>query len=143
MRSSAGRILLNIIALLGVTLASAWIALQVFEYWGSLPTASRTPSPIRITEATYGMNCRGFRVAPGQANSVQEGNVTESIAKICEKAVGDCNFVVDVAQLRDPAPGCSKDLSISWHCGADEAVRRVYVGKEAHGKSVSIVCPPP
>ena len=142
MRSSVGRILLNITALLGVTLTSAWITLQLIDYWTS-STVSRTPSPIRISEATYGMNCRGFRVAPGQVNSVQEGNATESIAKICEKAVGDCNFVVDVVQLRDPAPGCSKDLSISWYCGANEAVRRTYIGREAHGKSVSIVCPTP
>jgi hypothetical protein len=137
------RIPLYVAGLLGVPLASFWIALRLFDYWSSPGLdriAASTPNFISITEATYGLNCRGFVAPPGQSNRVKEGNATDAVAKICEKAIDDCNFFFDIADIGDPAPGCSKDLSISWRCAADDKVRRLHIAQEAYGKPASVTC---
>jgi hypothetical protein len=137
------RIRLYVAGLLGVTLASFWIALRSLDYWSSPGfdrTAVSAPNFIHIAEATYGLNCRGFVVPPGHVNQVKEGNATDAIAKICEKAIDNCNFYFDVADVGDPAPGCSKDLTIGWRCAADDKVRRLHIAQEAYAKPVSVTC---
>ena len=60
-------------------------------------------------------------MAPGeQVNQVEAGNATAAISKICTNARESCAFVVDVNQIGDPAPGCGKDMPISWRCGDEE-----------------------
>jgi len=144
MRSGSST-LLKITGLLGVTLVSFWIALRIFDYWDRSTTDSARPVPsapniIHITEATYGLNCRGFTVAPGQVNRVKEGNATAPIARLCESAIEDCSFIADVRELGDPAPGCPKDLSIAWRCSRDDEPHRLHVAEEAHSKRVKIMC---
>jgi hypothetical protein len=137
------RIPLYVAGLFSVTLALFWITLRLLDYWSSPGfdrTAASTPNFIYITEATYGLNCRGFVVPPGQLNRVKEGNATDAIAKICEKAIDDCKFYFDVADVDDPALGCGKDLSISWRCAADDKVRRLHIAQEAYAKLVSVTC---
>ena len=118
----------------------------MFDYWNASTVGAgrpnvSSPNLIHIIEATYGMNCRGFTVGPGQVNRVKEGNATQTIAGLCDKAIDDCRFYFDFGVLGDPAPGCSKDLAISWRCGADEKVHGVRVAPEANSKLVAIVCP--
>jgi hypothetical protein len=145
MQSSGRRILLKVAASAGVIAASAWIALELFNYWDSSGAASGWPTRstrnlIEITEATYGASCRKAPAAPGQASGVKDGNVTAAVAKICDKAIDDCQFGASTVDLGDPAPGCGKDLSISWRCGAGQTVRRLHIPAEADGKLVTISC---
>ena len=141
MRSSVGA-LLKIAGLLAVTVASSWAALQLLNLWdvsrsGSGGAGSTGSSNlVQIAEATYGLSCLGR--APG----VKAGNVTDAVAKICEKAIDDCKFVASVGDFGDPAPGCAKDLSISWRCGTDQSLRRLRIPAEADGKLISISCLP-
>jgi hypothetical protein len=144
---SGGSILWKITGLLGVTLASAWIALRMFDYWSSPTTAAwpvpPAPSMVHIVDATYGLSCQSFAVAPGLVNSVKPGNATAAVARICENAMDDCNFVADTRDLGDPAPGCAKDLSITWRCSLDDKTHKLQVAGEAHSKPVALSCPLP
>ena len=141
MPATLGRTLFNVTAALAVVLASFWLTLKILDY-------SATPEDpkadlIEVAEATYGMNCQGSLRPGGQVNQVKAGNATDVISKICTKARESCAFAVDVNQIGDSAPGCSKDLSISWRCGADVTDHRVHVASEAHSKTISLICPGP
>ncbi len=98
---------------------------------------------IDVAEATYGLNCQGSVGPGGQVNQVKAGNATAAIAKLCTKARDRCSFVVDVAQIGDPAPGCAKDMSVGWRCGANQAVNQLHRSGEANGQTVSLSCPAP
>jgi hypothetical protein len=126
-------------AALTVVVASFWLTLKILDY-------STTPDDpnadlIEVAEATYGMNCQGSVAPSGQVSQVKAGNATAAIAKMCTGARENCAFVVDVSQIGDPAPGCGKDLSISWRCRSDETIQRRHVAAEAHSKSISLACP--
>src|SRR5262245_25081357 len=101
----------RIAALIGVTLASAAISFQLFEY---LDASGRSGWPatvsdniIEIVEATYGASCR--ESVPTAAPTFKDGNATAAIAKLCDKAIDDCSFVFDLADVGDSLPGCGKD----------------------------------
>jgi hypothetical protein len=141
MPATLGRTLFNIMAALAVVLASFWVTLKILDY--SVTPEDPDADLIEVMEATYGMNCQGSAGPGGKVNLVKAGNATAVIGKICANARESCAFVFDVNQIGDPAPGCGKDLSIGWRCGADEAVHRVHVAAEAHAKSISLVCPAP
>jgi hypothetical protein len=144
MRSSGSGFPLKIAALIAVTLASFWAALRLFEYWNPAGYApddpARAPNIIEITEASYGLSCRGFTVSSGQTNSVREGNATAAVAKNCDGAIDDCQFIARVVDFGDPAPRCPKDLSVNWRCAVDQTVHRLLVRPEADGKLVTISC---
>lgn len=141
MPATLGRTLFNIMSALAVVLVSFWLTLRILDYWAT--PEDPNADLIEVTEATYGMNCQGSAGPGGKVNLVRAGNATAAIGKICGNARESCAFVVDVNQIGDPAPGCGKDLSIGWRCGADESVHRMHVAAEAHGKSISLVCPGP
>jgi hypothetical protein len=141
MPATLGRTLLYIMAALAVALASFWLTLKILDYLAT--PEDPNADLIEVTEATYGMNCQGSKGSGGQVNLVKAGNATAPIGKICANAKESCAFVFDVNQVGDPAPGCGKDLSIGWRCGADETVHRIHVAAEAHAKTISLVCPGP
>lgn len=122
-----------------VVVISFWITLIALD---NLETQS-DPSArsIKVSDATYGMNCRSFVPPTGAVNTVRSGNVTEAIGKLCDGEDGQCDFVVDVAEIGDPAPGCAKDLAIGWLCGNAQKPRHIMVAPEAHGKRVNLTCP--
>jgi hypothetical protein len=122
-----------------VLLGSFWLTLEILDYW----TAPDDPDAdlIAVTEATYGMNCRGGVARSGQPNEVKAGNATAAVAESCLGTSKTCTFVVDVNRIGDPAPDCGKDLSIAWRCGAQPTVHRIYVAAEAHGQRISLRCP--
>jgi hypothetical protein len=141
MRSGAST-LVKVTGLLGVLLFP-WIAANVYDYWAGRTVIWPAPSaanPIHITEASYGLSCRNSAPPAGQANRVKQGNATAAIARLCENALESCTFTADVGDLGDPAPGCAKDLSVSWRCSADSQDRQLRVPEEAHGKSVTLAC---
>jgi len=132
----------RIAALIGVTLASAVISFQLFEY---LDASGRNGWPatvsdnvIEIVQATYGASCR--LSAPQSAAAVKDGNATAAVAKLCDKAIDDCSFVFDVGDVGDPLPGCVKDLSIVFRCAKDPNPRRLVIPAEAHRKPVYVTC---
>jgi hypothetical protein len=141
MPATLGRTLFNIMSALAVVLVSFWLTLRILDYWAT--PEDPNADLIEVTEATYGMNCQGSAGPGGKVNLVRAGNATAAIGKICGNARESCAFVVDVNQIGDPAPSCGKDLSIGWRCGADESAHRMHVAAEAHGKSISLVCPGP
>ena len=139
---SGGSMLVKIAGLLGIALFP-WIAINVYHYWIGQTLvwpAPEAPNLIRVTEATYGLNCDGVAVLPGQVNRLKQGNATAQIARICDNAIEDCTFIVDVRDLGDPAPGCAKDLRISWRCSRNDKGHRLRVAEEAHTKSVTLAC---
>jgi hypothetical protein len=142
MRGRIGSWLLKIAGLIGVTLASAVIALKLLDYLdgsrrGGWP-AAQSQNVIDVVEATYGASCRAS--APASAGAIKDGNATAGVAKLCDKAIDDCSFVFDVIDVGDPLPGCGKDLSISWRCGGDPQLHVLRIAAEAHRKPVYISC---
>lgn len=112
---------------------------------GPLPESlSATPQPaldeIRIVEATYGLNCKDFKVPAPAMNGVRLGNASEPVANSCMRVRGSCTYPVDVVRLGDPANSCAKDFSVKWRCGAESDIRQAYLPAEANGKSVAISC---
>src|SRR5262249_44299572 len=89
---------------------------------------------IRVVEATYGMNCRSFKVPTHAVNSVRPGNATNAIARHCAGARGKCDMVIDVERLGDPANSCGKDFSVSWRCGTRPGLQQAYIDGESNGK---------
>jgi hypothetical protein len=132
----------RIAALVGVTVASAVISFQLFEYLDASGRSGWPAAPsdniMEIVEATYGASCRVS--APQSAAAIKDGNATAAIAKLCDKAIDDCSFVFDLADMGDPLPGCGKDLSIVWRCVKEPNPRRLLVPAEAHRKPVYISC---
>ena len=134
---------LRIAGLIGVTLASAVVSLKLLEYmddagragWPAVPSTN----VISIVEATYGGSCRATMPAE-KATAIKDGNATAALVKLCDKAIDDCRFAFDVADVGDPLPGCAKDLSISWRCANEDKPRRLTIAPEAHRKPVYISC---
>jgi hypothetical protein len=141
MPATLGRTLLIGMFALAVALGSFWLTLKILD--NSATPVDPNADLIEVTEATYGMNCEGSAGPGGQANLVKAGNATAALAKLCTNARESCAFAFDVNQIGDPAPGCFKDLSIGWRCGAGETVNRVHVAAEANSKRISLACPAP
>lgn len=80
---------------------------------------------IMINSATYGRNC-----------GVPAGNATDRLRATCD-GQSECSYVVDVSELGDPAPGCGKDFTVEFTCGADDTSRRLVLPGEAGLKSVA------
>lgn len=97
---------------------------------------------IAVVEATYGMSCKDAKVSAPAMNTVATGNATKAIATACANKGDTCSFQIDMNTLGDPANGCQKDFVIRWQCGADPATRESSVAAEAHGKTLTMACPP-
>jgi peptidoglycan/LPS O-acetylase OafA/YrhL len=79
---------------------------------GSISEKSRQSAPaIGVLSATYGPNC-----------GAPPGNWTAPIAKTCNNR-RSCSFAVDITNLRDPAPGCTKSFVTHYQCAPDGPVR--------------------
>jgi hypothetical protein len=130
-----------IVAFLVVFGASSWLTLQALDYLDG--SGAGPDAVITIVEATYGMSCRSYRVAPPNENRVRSGDATRFVAAACDHKNGSCRFGVDVANLGDPASGCGKDFQVRWRCGVEAArTNEAKLVAEAHGRSLDISCPP-
>jgi hypothetical protein len=88
-------------------------------------------SGLNIRAATYGGNC-----------GAPSGNATKDLANSCNGRA-DCNYIVDVERLRDPAPGCGKDFQVEYSCAPDSALLRKELPGEAGLKSqLRLSCQP-
>jgi hypothetical protein len=84
---------------------------------------------IKLESATYGGNC-----------GARQGNATAVVRKHCDGRNG-CKFVVDMAELGDPANGCSKDFTVKWTCDRPGTLNTLTLPPEAGFKSVaSLLC---
>lgn len=89
-------------------------------------------SGIAIQSATYGGNC-------GAAS----GNATTQVRAACNSRF-ECDYVVDVHKLGDPANGCGKAFSAQYQCVTDPAIHSVSLPGEAGLGSVArLHCPMP
>ena len=85
---------------------------------------------IRVLAATYGGNCGS-----------KHGNATSDAQMSCD-GESKCAYAVDVGRLGDPAPGCSKALTLRYECGSNGAAITADIPGEASlGKSVVLSCP--
>ena len=135
-----------------VMAASWWVTLQAMNFMdrprsGIASGAGRTffsgsAEPITIVEATYGMNCKNFNVAPPNENRVRAGNATQAMAAACDRQKGSCRFPVDVRQLGDAASGCSKDFEAKWQCPPSGQINVARLPAEANGRNIEVACPP-
>ncbi len=104
-------------------------------------TAAPDSDEIRVIEASYGLNCRDFKVAPPAGNRVRPGNASEVVANTCSHKKDMCLFSVDVVKIVDPAQGCGKDFLVKWRCGTVKEIHQAYLPGEANGKNISLSCP--
>jgi hypothetical protein len=95
---------------------------------------------IRVVEATYGSNCKDFKVPPPAGNRVRIGNASSIVATSCSSKHGVCAFPIDVGRLGDPAPNCGKDFSVKWRCSAATDVHQANLAGEANGKTIVLDC---
>jgi hypothetical protein len=118
--------------------ASFWSTLLFLNYWSTPedPNANR----IHVADAIYGNSCKDFASPDGHPNLVKPGNATAAVSQACENKKASCTFTVDVAQLGDPAPACGKDFTVTWSCGADQAVHKAYLPAEANQRSAFLSC---
>jgi hypothetical protein len=139
MGSAAGRMLIALTAGLAVVAVSFFATSEIMHHL--LPSENVETSLIHIIAATYGKSCQNF-VPPGRdANIVRPGNVTTIASLTCDGSDVICPVRVDVVRIDDPAPGCSKDFSIKWLCGADQTVHEIYLPAEAANETAWIGCP--
>lgn len=118
-----------------VLLGSFWATLKL------LRPADPDADLITITQATYGLNCRGF-VMPGRLPAfVKPGNVTDAISASCSGQHELCTYLIDATRIGDPAPGCSKSMTIEWRCGKTTEPHVYQVAPEAHTQTAYIGCP--
>ena len=138
MKSPFGRILIRVVAGLAIVAASFWSTLLIMNYWSKPedPNANR----IHVTEATYGNSCKDVAPPDGHPNLVKPGNATAAVSEDCENKKASCTFTVDAARLGDPAPGCGKDFTVTWRCGADQAALKAYLSAEANNRSALLSC---
>ena len=80
---------------------------------------------IMVTRATYGGSC-----------GARSGNATAHLRAACD-ARSDCGYVVDVSDLGDPAPGCGKDFTVEFTCGADGLPQLITLPAESGLKSLA------
>jgi hypothetical protein len=117
---------------------SFWLTLRLVD----IVTASTEPDAdlIKVTQATYGLSCQS---APWsrQTSQVKLGNVTDAISASCSGTHKLCAYVVDVNRLGDPAPGCGKDLTVEWRCGANKEPHRYHLDPEANTQTAYLGCP--
>lgn len=92
-------------------------------------SASSSAGGIQVIAGTYGMNCRQPR-----------GNKTAHLAAACSGR-NQCDYVVDVTAIGDPAYGCSKDYVAEWQCPGSSETQRATAGAEAGYRSkISLSC---
>ena len=93
-------------------------------------TESLPPETIRNIFATYGGNCKNVII----------GNATKHVSKEC-KGKRECEYIVDVNKLGDPAQGCGKEFEVEWKCGRDAKVQKLTLPAEAGlGSSAKLSC---
>ena len=129
---SPSQLLIRIVGGVIVVASSFWITLRLLDDG----TSGQSSNEIRIIEATYGLNC-----ASRAQNAVAIGNATKDVTELCDRKTGDCEYLVDVARLGDPAPGCAKDFAVKWNCGGSRSSLQIVVQPEAYQKSAKISCP--
>ena len=97
--------------------------------------------PIKVVEATYGWNCRNYKVPAPFPNAVKIGNATAPVAAACNGKTGECVYAVDAKKIGDPANTCGKDFSVKYRCGESGDVHIAKLEGEASGKSITLSCP--
>jgi peptidoglycan/LPS O-acetylase OafA/YrhL len=65
-------------------------------------------SGVRVIAATYGANCKA-----------RGGNATRALSTTCN-GKDNCDYIVDVNVLGDPAPGCTKNFAVEYECAPNE-----------------------
>jgi len=97
-------------------------------------------------KATYGKSC----LKPNNSDKIFDGNATDIINNYLKKQ--NPNSMVDSSKIHnipinnssgftDVAPGCKKDLSISYSCGVDSNVRPpIKLNKEAWNSKIPVTC---
>jgi hypothetical protein len=80
---------------------------------------------ISVLSATYGGKGRALA-----------GNATRQVAAYCDGRQ-ECDQVVDVTKLGDPAPNCGKNFLATFTCGLQTGERRVELPGEAGLKSLA------
>jgi hypothetical protein len=86
-------------------------------------------SAINVMSATYGPNC-----------GAHPGNWTATIAKTCNNR-RSCSFAVDITNLPDPAPGCTKSFVVDYQCAPNGPVRiGELTGEALFGPPLELKC---
>jgi hypothetical protein len=84
---------------------------------------------ISVSNATYGGNCE----AP-------LNNVGWDVGPFCD-GWARCEYVVSIATLEDPSPGCDKTFIVNYRCGGVQNRTAALQAGEADGHSVVLECP--
>lgn len=101
---------------------------NAYRSWRQATASLSGPPPagtIDVLTAAYGASCVKI-----------EGNATGSVRHRCNGRTS-CDYVVNVAILGDPAPGCSKDFKVEWRCTPEGPARSTSLPPEAGLRSVA------
>lgn len=103
---------------------------------------SKTPTRLRIFQATYGANYAGATLHKSGVSAIYTGNVTEILASMFNETE-QVEWIVDVNVLGDPAPHLPKDLEIFYSDLSEEPprLRRAYIPPEASGQLLNLPLP--
>ena len=93
-------------------------------------------STMTIVQATYGGNCDGYGVQPGNEN--------QHLQDECN-GLASCSYLIDHRVIGDPAGGCPKDYVVVYDCGCGEQQAQIGGaddpnGHEASGQTITFDC---
>ena len=116
----------SVIAAPGVTAALLWMTVaSQMAGPGALVT-----NGLNVLSATYGYNC-----------GVRQGNATSEVARTCD-GKSECQYVVDVRKLGDPASGCAKNFVVDYACAPDHArLSKALPAEAGFGSKMDLSCP--
>lgn len=96
-------------------------------------------SEIRVISADYGLNCSAFPVPSQYTKLVSPGYATKAVQQACD-GESECEYVVSVSRLGDPANGCGKEFAVKYSCSEHTAIFSAFISGEADGKEVVLSC---
>lgn len=127
-----------------VSRIARWVAQLRSSRWGhavnfDFAEAKSPPGGINVIDATYGRNCRTYRVPWPDLNTFREGNATVLLHRLCVGKLA-CSFTVSLPPLADVARGCDKDFWVQYKCPDTNTVRAAGLPGNAYGKTLKLDC---
>lgn len=110
---------------------------------GNGPSMAATPaSPKPADQPTPVGNSKIVSVVAtyGKNGGAPDGNVSDYVAAKCVGHV-ECDWLVAVEGLADPAPNVAKDFIAKWRCEAGGVEKVTMLPGEASGKLAHLACP--
>eukprot|EP00300_Choanocystis_sp_HF-7_P027101 c32168_g1_i1.p1 GENE.c32168_g1_i1~~c32168_g1_i1.p1 ORF type:complete len:1992 (-),score=316.80 c32168_g1_i1:56-5161(-) len=115
---------------LRIVVPEATSCIDEFEIYGTQPQIEAGKGLIRVTAASFGENCA----------SDLKNNALARMSLLCND-LPSCEYKVLAAKFGHPAPGCHKELNVTFVCGQTEPkTLKIGQGCSSTGGGVGRVC---